>query len=402
MEPVRHVPDGERRARLGRRQGLAEPLLSAVATARSVVALHATEPASVAISAWARAPQLTRGDLDSAFARRDLVRQLSLRRTLFALPGDLLPAVHASICPRIAERARAELRKGVALAGVDGDPEVWIERALAGIIGELEAGPPLSATALRERVPEAVGSYRQGEGTRWASNVSLTPKVIQLAALEGAVVRCGEEGDWRSPRPLWTTMSRWVGEVPTLTEREGYAELVRRWLATHGPGTVEDAAWWIGATKTAVRTALTDVGAVAVSLDSGGLGWLLPDDLEPVTTPAPWGALLPVLDPTIMGWRDRDFLLGPHRPRLFDSVGNAGTTAVLEGRVVGVWVQDAAGAVEVSPLEPLPAAGRALLAEKAAALTMWLDGERVFSVYPSPAMRAAQPPPGRGQQPRRR
>ena len=60
------------------------------------------------------------------------------------------------------------------------------------------------------------------------------------------------------------------------------------------------------------RVHLHHVGAVAVSLDSGGLGWLLPDDLEPVTTPAPWGALLPVLVPTIMGWRDRDFLLEPH------------------------------------------------------------------------------------------
>ena len=390
MDPVRHVSDDERRARLGLRQGLAEAVSTVEDAARSVVALHATEPASVALSALARSPLLTRSDVDEAFAGRRLVKQLSMRRTLFAMPVDLLPAVRASICTRIAPRARAELRKGVALAGVATDPEAWIDRAVAQIVSVLNEASPLSAQELRQRAPEAVGSYRQGEGTKWASTVQLTPKVILLAAMEGLIIRCGEEADWRNPRPLWTTFARWVGEVPTLTEREGYAELMRRWLATHGPGTVDDAAWWIGATKAAVRTALADVEAVPVSLDSGSIGWLLPDDVDPVPPPESWVTLLPLLDPAIMGWRDRDFLLGTHRGRLFDSVGNAGTTALVDGRVVGVWVQDASGEVRVSELERLDGRTRARLDERAAALTGWLDGDRVFSVYPSSAMQEAR------------
>ena len=89
-----------------------------------------------------------------------------------------------------------------------------------------------------------------------------------------------------------------------------------------------------------MKQALADVGAVQVSLDGDAVGWVLPDDTEPVTRDEPWAALLPVLDPTVMGWKERGFFLGPHGPALFDTNGNAGTTAWWDGRIVGCWVQD--------------------------------------------------------------
>ena len=59
-----------------------------------------------------------------------------------------------------------------------------------------------------------------------------------------------------------------------------------------------------------------------------GVGYLLPDDLDDVPEPEPWAALLPVLDPTTMGWKQRDFYLDPEdKPYLFDTNGNGGTTA---------------------------------------------------------------------------
>ena len=124
-----------------------------------------------------------------------------------------------------------------------------------------------------------------------------------------------------------------------------------------------------------------------VSLDGGDTGWVLPDDLDAEPEVEPWAALLPVLDPTVMGWKQRDFFLGPHAAALFDRNGNAGTTAWWDGRVVGCWVQDDAGTVEVRLLEGVPPAGRAALDAEAARLTAWLDGVRVSTVYPSPAMK---------------
>ena len=94
-----------------------------------------------------------------------------------------------------------------------------------------------------------------------------------------------------------------------------------------------------------------------------------------------------MLDPTVMGWKERRFYLGEHGPQLFDRNGNAGTTAWWGGRVVGCWVQDGDGVVEVRLLEKLPAAARKALAAEAERLTGWLDGVRIGTVYPSTAMK---------------
>jgi len=145
--------------------------------------------------------------------------------------------------------------------------------------------------------------------------------------------------------------------------------------------------WWLGATKGAVRSALAAVAAVEVSLDGGGTGWVLPDDVEPEDEVEPWAGLLPVLDPTVMGWKERDFYLGPHAEHLFDSNGNAGTTAWWDGRVVGCWVQNDDGVVEVRLLEKQPRSAHAAFEAEARRLTEWLDGVPVSTVYPSSAMK---------------
>ncbi len=88
-----------------------------------------------------------------------------------------------------------------------------------------------------------------------------------------------------------------------------------------------------------------------------------------------------------MGWKARDFFLGEHGPLLFDSAGNAGTTAWVDGRVVGVWVQDDDNVVLLRLLEDVGPGEHAALLAEADRLTAWLDGQRVFTVYPSPAMR---------------
>ncbi len=76
-----------------------------------------------------------------------------------------------------------------------------------------------------------------------------------------------------------------------------------------------------------------------------------------------WAALLPGLDATVMGWKERDWYLDPGMvPKLFDTVGNAGNTVLVSGRVVGAWGQRPDGTVVVGLLDRierrLPPAGR--------------------------------------------
>lgn len=391
---MRHIDDHERRSRLAVRHALA-PAARATTPEQATEAmtvLHATEPATVYLSLWARVRDLAVADVDRAlYDDRTLVKQLAMRRTLFVFPRALLPAAWGSASARVAATLRTRLAKEVVTFGIADDGDAWLRRAMDGALERLADGSALSAKTLREQVPALEGRVDLAPGKAYGTNVALAPRVLSQLGVEGRIVRGRNEGHWRVSRPLWTRMETWLDDVPTpLPAPEGYAELVRRWLGTFGPGTADDLQWWLGGTKAAVRQALADVGAVEVGLVDGACGWVLADDVEPVAAPEHWVALLPVLDSTVMGWKERRFLLGDHGGALFDTNGNAGTTAWVDGRAVGCWLQDAAGVVHLELLEDVGREAHAALDAEAARLTEWLDGVVIGTVYPSPAMKAGR------------
>jgi len=384
---MRLIPDAERRARLGRRHAIAPTMRVAgpEAATRAMTVLHSTEPATVYLSLLARVDGLTVDDVDRAlYLDRSLVKQLAMRRTLFVFPRDLLPAAWGSASARVAGTEGRRIAQDIERAGVAGDGERWLDEARAAVLGALDEAPDgRTALELRESIAHIDVKIDVTAGSTWGAG-----RVLTHLGATGDLVRGTNTLHWRLSRPRWTRMEHWVDAVPPPWEaREGYAELVRRWLATFGPGTVEDVQWWLGGTKGAVRQAFTDLDAVEVGLEEEGPGWVLPDDVDEVARPEPWAALLPVLDPTVMGWKQRGFYLGAHGPALFDRNGNAGTTAWWDGRVVGCWVQDPDGVVEVRLLEDCSSQARRCLDVEARRLSEWLGGQRVSTVYPSPAMK---------------
>lgn len=307
---VRHIDDGERRARLGVRHALARPVADVLSAARAVTCLHATEPASVHLSAWARSG-CSRADVDAAlYAERSLVKQLAMRRTVFAFPRELLPAVWGSASARVAGQQQRRLAQEMQGAGVADDGETWAKEQLELVRRAIADDGPLTTSQVRTALPALDARVTRGKG-HYQAEVAVAASVIVTLAASGAIVRGENDGGWKISRPRWTATEQWLGERPeALPDATGYAALVAAWLGAFGPGTEADLVWWLGATKAAVRRALADVGATAVSLDAGTTGWVLPDDVDPVEDPGPWVALLPALDPTTMGWKERDWYLG--------------------------------------------------------------------------------------------
>lgn len=391
MVPVLKMSDTERRTRLALRHGLARGLPTLEAATEGLTVLHGTEAATVHLALRARVPGVTVADVDRAlYDDRTLVKQLAMRRTLFVFPRDLLPAAWGSASARVARQQRARLAKDVAAAGLAEAPEAWISAASEAVLAELADGQPRTTAQLREAVAALAGRITRGTPEKkWGGVSPIAPQVMTLLGAEGRIVRATNAGHWRLNKPTWTLVDRWLGEVPPpLDEAAGYAELVRRWLFSFGPGTEDDLVWWLGATKTVVRRALADVEAVQVALDGGSTGWLLPDDVDPVGSVEPWAALLPTLDPTVMGWKERGFYLDPADvPFLFDTNGNAGNTAWWHGRIVGCWLQDEDARVRVVLRQEVPRQARAALDAEAERLTAWLDGVRIVNVYASPQMR---------------
>jgi hypothetical protein len=384
------VPDRQRRARLGRRHALSAPVDTVERAVDSVVCLHATEPPSVYLSVQARS-SAAREDVDRAlYADRTVVKQLAMRRTVFAFPRELLPAAWGSASQRVADQLEARLAKEVESNGLAADGRSWVDQSARAVLQALEHGPATTAE-LREQIPVLSQRLEMSPGKSYGGSFPVAPRLLSTLAASGRVMRGSNAGDWRLSRPRWTLTRAWLGEqVPHASVDDGYRLLVERWLRRFGPGTEADLVWWLGATKAAVRRALGELAAVEVALEGGATGYLLPDDLDDEPEPDPWAALLPVLDPTTMGWKERSFyLVAEDVPHLFDTNGNAGTTAWWDGRVVGCWVQDADGVVRVHHLSESGEQARAALDEEATRLSEWLDGARISTVYTSRAMKAA-------------
>jgi Winged helix DNA-binding domain len=388
---MRRIDVPERRARLAARHRLAPGRRAGdvVEAADSMVCLHSSDPASVYLSAWARVDDIAVADLDRAlYVDRSLVKHLAMRRTLFVFPRQTLALAQAGASNRVAEAERKRLVRDVERAGLHKNGERWLSEASKRVLAVLSDGREATSSELRKEIPLLEGSITYGEGKSWGGQMPVGPRVLTALSAAGRIVRASNDGAWTISRPRWAATSSWLGEeIEPREERDGVAGLVERWLRTFGPGMVGDLKWWLGSTVAAVRRALADLEAVEVELE-GQTGYLLPDDLEPTERVDPWAALLPPLDPTTMGWFERDWYLGPYRPQLFDTSGNAGPTAWWDGRIVGGWRQNDDGEIVLQLLEDVGSEGRAALESEAARLTEWLDGTRALPRFPSPLSKA--------------
>ena len=357
--------------------------------ARSMVCLHGTDPATVYLSAWARVEGMAVGAMERAlYLDRSLVKHLAMRRTLFVFPRETLAVAQAGASARVADGERRRLIRDVERAGLREDGERWLAEAGEQVLAALSGGREATASELRAELPVLEGSIVYGEGRSWGGPFPVGPRVLTTLSAAGRIVRASNDGAWTASRPRWASAESWLGEeIAALPEAEGMAGLVERWLRAFGPGTEADLKWWLGSTVRAVRRALADLGAVEVDLD-GQAGYLLPDDGEATEPVEPWAALLPPLDPTTMGWFEREWYLGAYKELLFDTNGNAGPTAWWDGRIVGGWRQGDDGEVVLQVLEDVGAEGLGALEREAARLTCWLDGTRVLPRFPSPLFKA--------------
>jgi len=403
----------QRRRRLVARQlalGVEGPGAPAATTpedvTRRLVALHATDAPSVHLAVLARVPGLGIDDVRAAlFERRSLVKVLAMRRTMFVVPRDLVPVVHAAASAPVADRLRTRLLKELATLPTDPpveDPEALVEAAEAQVRAALAAGA-LDGAELSRAAPLLRTAFLPTTDKAWDVRRTMTSPLLSVLSAEGAVVRGEPRGAWSSPRHVWSPMTDWFPDgIPAMDEEAARVELARAWLEAFGPATVADLKWWTGWNLGQARRAVAALDVRDVELEVGPPGgeavvvdgvMLRTTDLDADLDPS-WddvvaghAALLPTLDPTTMGWTARDWYLGPHRPQLFDSAGNAGATVWWQGRVVGLWVVRRDGEVAWRLLEDVGADGETAVAAEAARLQEALGGSTFTPGYTTPLYR---------------
>jgi hypothetical protein len=383
MAKVRRIGAEQRRARLGWRHRLAAGALAAgpEEAARSLVAVHGTDPSSVYLALLARmTPAAGLSSVDRAlYEDRTLIRLLGMRRTVFVAPLDNAALIQAACSRGVAARERRKLLSWLAEAeaGVDGDPDAWLAEVEEAALAALTARGEATAAELAADDARLATELVLSAGKSYQGRQTIASRVLLLLAAQGRAVRGRPRGSWTSHQYRWAPLAAWC--PPGLADWETAAaevELARRWLAAYGPATADDLQWWTGWGKPQVRRVLAELAPAEVDLD-GLAGIALAGDLEPAPAPEPWVALLPGLDSTPMGWRGREWFLGEHGPRLFDRYGNVGPTLWWDGRVVGGWAQAPGGEIVCRFLEDAGSAAVAAAEAAAGRLGAVLGGVRL-------------------------
>ena len=379
----------ERRARLARRHLLAAPARAhtAAEVAAAMIALHGTDPASVYLAAWARSADGHRAIGHSAVERalyddQELLRMLGMRRTMFVVPVALAPVIQAACTDQVAERMRKGLVRDLATAGVAADPGRWLDEVGDATVRALIARGTATGAELARDEPRLRTQLVYAEGKSYGGSASITSRVLMLLSAQRRIARGRPRGGWTSSQYEWAPADPW----PAGSAADARAELARRWLLAFGPAPVADLQWWTGWTAGQTRAALGQLATAEVDLD-GTPGIVLADDQDPEPVAGPWAALLPALDPTPMGWRERGWFLGDHAPALFDRSGNIGPTLWWDGRIVGGWAQRPDGEIAFRLLEDAGADARTAIAVEVENLRAWLGPTRVTPRFRTPLER---------------
>ena len=377
------IDDEERRARLASRH----LLLPAGRTddipgiADALVALHSTDPVTVFLSAMVRMEQPAIAAVERAlYVDRTLIRHHAMRRTLWVATPEVVRRMHVTTTLALLEPERRRTQQILAANGV-ADPQGWLAEAERLVLADVRKHGPSTARAVGQRLPELRHPLALNPGKAYAGTQGAHTRVLTILGFAGLVLRT-RPSSWINGAYAYAATEDWLpgGLAGEEDPRSAAAELTGHWLRRFGPGTTTDLAWWTGWPLRTTRQALADCSAVEVELATGP-GWVARDD-EPIPLVEPWVAVLPGLDPTTMGWKQRDWYLPASSAEAFDRVGNGGPTLWVDGRIVGAWAQTREGEIRTHYFEPVPAARRRHLDERITEVKAMIGDARFTVRFP--------------------
>lgn len=384
---MRVVTDRERRARLAVRHGFVEPAPGYASLAERLVGIHSTDPVSAFVAAASRRAVDTVEEVEEAlYTDRSVLRMLGMRRTLFVQPLPKVAAVQRGYTDSFVARERKRLAGWLEATGVADDGSHHIDRMADLAIGYLDEVGEAGTRELTTALPELDVRFTPPVGSQ-TGTVSVGSRIVLLLTAEGRLARTRPLGTWISSQYRYSSMHRWLGRpVASVAAADARSALADAWLRAYGPGTLTDLKWWAGWNVGETKAALQAAGAVEVRLEQGP-GFVAADDDGSLGDVDDWVALLPALDSTPMGWKERDWYLGAHAGPLFDRNGNVGPTVWWNGRILGGWAQRADGSIPVRLLEGVPARVERRIAGEAERLAAFLGDTRFTPRFRTPLER---------------
>ena len=326
------------------------PAAGPVEVAERLLAIQAQDLRGGQLAVRARSRARSVADIDRAFNEREVIVTWVNRGTLHLIRSEDYPLLQALTTPQLATANRRRLQQ-------EGVSPAAAERGVKAIVRAIERDGPrtreeLRAALVRAKVPVAGQALVH---------------VLMLASLRGLIVR----GPMRGTRQAFVLVRDWLDAPPgggRARDRDAMlGELAVRYLAGHGPASERDLVWWAGLPLRDVRTGLRIAEDRIVALDDE----LIDLKRRRSSTAAPRARLLGPWEPLIVGWTERDWVLGPHRPRI--TVGGLfNPFALAGGHAVALWRWEK-GRPSIEPFTPIARRDEAALERDADAIERFFE-----------------------------
>lgn len=283
---------------------------------KHVSGLHATGSTVPYLSLFARTRNFAKEYLDEElYAKRNLGKIRCMRGTLYILTREMMPIAYTAT-----RKVNEKLSKRYAeFRGISSRKYKEVSKSILDIL----KGREMTASEIKRTLKTQL-------------DVSA---ILYLMCDQGLLIRS-------RPRK-YSLFHEYFPDIDLTktNETEAIIRLVQNYLSSFGPVTENDIAWWIRLGKTKVREALNDIQEQIVRVKISNLKGnfiMLRSDENLIKKQAPSKKrtinLLPNLDPYLMGYRERErYLNYEDYEKVFDRSGNATSTILLDGRVVGVW-----------------------------------------------------------------
>lgn len=309
------------------------------ATAAEVVAwfgaVQAQEYAQARWGVGQRGAGLTDAAVEAAFDAGHILRTHVLRPTWhFVAPADIRWML-ALTGPRVSATMAPYLRQ----TGLD---EHTLARAQQIFTQALEGGRFLTR---RELADELERHGIAARGVRLAH-------VVMRAELDAVIC----SGPRRGSQFTYALLDERAPRSAPRPREEAVAELMRRYLASHGPATLRDFAWWSGLTMKDGGIGVALLGSAVDRRELDGLTYWY-TSTTPIRSARQVRSahLVPIYDESLIAYRDR-LLSQPLGPRAGATSDIFMNYVLVDGRLAGTWNRTKAGLscrLEIGPYRRL-------------------------------------------------
>lgn len=286
--------------------------------------LHATSSASMYLSLFARMKNFKKDDLNhQMYTLKNLGKIRFVRGTMYVLSKDMIPVAYSAT-----QGIFGSLSKKYAEFHKITNKEY---KRISKRIIELLQGKSMSTTEINNALN---------------SKAKISP-IINIMCDSGLLIRSVPKAGWRSNLHTYQNMEEYFPglDLFSIPEYEARKQIVSNYIACFGPVTTIDISWWTGFTKTEIRKIMEDIEKeiTVVNISGRNFKYFIKKTDESSlrstkTGKKPIVTLLPILDPYIMGYKDRDrYLDEKYFDFIFDRSGNGTSTIMINGKIEGVW-----------------------------------------------------------------